>query len=607
MDDLLLAYYNRELNYIRKMGAEFAEQHPKIAGRLRIDNETIEDPHVSRLVESFAFLTARIRHTLDDNFPELTESLVGILYPDFHAPLPSMAIAQLSCGETSPKSIYVEKNKGLRTATSSGDVCYYRSTSDVGVIPVDIDTAKFSALPVKSPRLPSSFSAHGVVQSILRLHLTPKTTGEDFDVKTDSLRFYVNASGNVAFKLHEYLLTKTVGVAIASDPMDDDPLFLKPENLSPCGFAEEESIIDYDGRASSAHRLITEFFQMPQKFLFVNLDGVEGIWEKYPEGFNIYFYFSESDIELLRAIDESSLLLGCTPIVNLFDAEIETIQPADVTDNMMLHVANSNVKVADIYHIDEIYGVNEAGKKQEIKPFYGSYIKDDGKTAYWAINRENSSWQRGYVSHGTDTHLTFVDSEYKFISPGSKWLIGGNVVANNRDLPSKLPFGPDQPKMELVQEESGIDVRCLTPPTPTVQPQLEKETRGQLVTQLSLQHLCHPEGLTTLKESLHLYNVSQSKEVTPLIDGVIELKTEVATARILDRGRSSMCQGTHFTLTCDESFYTGSSIYLFGLILDQFLAQFCSINTFTQLSIKSTKNYRVQYQWPPRIGSQPLV
>ena len=94
MDEALLSYYNRELAYLRKLGAEFAEKHPKIAGRLRLDRDTVEDPHVSRLIESFAFLTARIRHKLDDSFPELTEALMGLLYPDYHAPVPSLSIAR---------------------------------------------------------------------------------------------------------------------------------------------------------------------------------------------------------------------------------------------------------------------------------------------------------------------------------------------------------------------------------------------------------------------------------------------------------------------------------------------------------------------------------
>ena len=50
----------------------FAKEHPKIAGRLGINRDTIEDPHASRLIEGFAYLNARIQHKLDDEFQVLT-------------------------------------------------------------------------------------------------------------------------------------------------------------------------------------------------------------------------------------------------------------------------------------------------------------------------------------------------------------------------------------------------------------------------------------------------------------------------------------------------------------------------------------------------------
>ena len=96
MNDELLKYYNRELAYVRHLGKDFAEKYPKVAGRLKLSDETIEDPHVSRLVESFAFLTANIRQKLDDSFPELTDALLGQLYPDYQAPIPHCLLLSLS-------------------------------------------------------------------------------------------------------------------------------------------------------------------------------------------------------------------------------------------------------------------------------------------------------------------------------------------------------------------------------------------------------------------------------------------------------------------------------------------------------------------------------
>src|SRR4051812_23888829 len=95
MDPRLLRHYNQELLHLREMGAEFAEQFPKIASRLRIDGLEVSDPYVERLLEGFAFLTARIQLKLEAEFPRFTERMVEVLYPHFLAPIPSMLIAQL--------------------------------------------------------------------------------------------------------------------------------------------------------------------------------------------------------------------------------------------------------------------------------------------------------------------------------------------------------------------------------------------------------------------------------------------------------------------------------------------------------------------------------
>ncbi|MGH7785010.1 MAG: type VI secretion system baseplate subunit TssF, partial [Candidatus Binatia bacterium] len=89
MRDELLGYYERELIFLRRMGADFAHKYPKVAARLLIDEEKIEDPHVERMVEAFAFLAARIGLKLDDELPEVTESFLNVLYPHYLAPIPS--------------------------------------------------------------------------------------------------------------------------------------------------------------------------------------------------------------------------------------------------------------------------------------------------------------------------------------------------------------------------------------------------------------------------------------------------------------------------------------------------------------------------------------
>ena len=92
-DDLLL-YYERELAYVRQLGQEFAQKYPKIAARLILEPDKCDDPHVERLLEAFSFLAARVHLKIDDDFPEITEALLSVIYPHYIRPIPSMSIVE---------------------------------------------------------------------------------------------------------------------------------------------------------------------------------------------------------------------------------------------------------------------------------------------------------------------------------------------------------------------------------------------------------------------------------------------------------------------------------------------------------------------------------
>ena len=144
MRDELLGYYERELIFLRRMGAEFARKYPKIAARLLLDEEKIEDPHVERMVEAFAFLAGRISLKLDDQLPEITESFLNILYPHYLAPIPSMAIAQFGYGSPNDKLTTVQKvERGakLYSRPVEGTPCRFRTTYETQLVPVEIQSA----------------------------------------------------------------------------------------------------------------------------------------------------------------------------------------------------------------------------------------------------------------------------------------------------------------------------------------------------------------------------------------------------------------------------------------------------------------------------------
>jgi type VI secretion system protein ImpG len=92
----LLQYYKRELSYLRGQGADFAQRYPKVASRLSLHGGESLDPHTERLIESVAFLSARVHRDLDQEFPDVAYALLDNLCPSLVQPLPSMSVAQFA-------------------------------------------------------------------------------------------------------------------------------------------------------------------------------------------------------------------------------------------------------------------------------------------------------------------------------------------------------------------------------------------------------------------------------------------------------------------------------------------------------------------------------
>src|SRR6516162_7433711 len=168
MSDALLPYYNRELDAIRRLAREFADAHPKIAGRLRLSADATDDPHVARLLEGVAFLAARVHHRLDDEFPELTDALLGVLYPHYLAPVPSSAIVQFGCQPDLAVPFRVPAGLPLDSEPVRGESCRFRTSYPVTLWPVDIESVRLSGLPLAAPANPLATGAVSVLRIVLK-------------------------------------------------------------------------------------------------------------------------------------------------------------------------------------------------------------------------------------------------------------------------------------------------------------------------------------------------------------------------------------------------------------------------------------------------------
>src|SRR4051812_35998973 len=324
MSDALLPHFRRELDALRRLAGEFAEAHPKIAGRLRLGADGADDPQVERLLEGVAFLAARVQHRLDDEFPELTDALLGLLYPHYLAPFPSCLVAQLEPAEGLQAAATLKAGLAVDTEPVRGERCRFRTAYPVTLWPVEVESVRLQGLPFTAPPNPA---VQGRAAACLRIALRCRSVDMTFArLGMDRLRIFLR--GAQALPLHELLCGHALAVGYAEGPADAGAAILPPDCIAPVGFAPEEALLPWPARSFSGFRLLGEYFAFSEKFLFLDFGSMEAkTLLAAGNRLEVFVWLDRAAPELERTVDAAALALGCTPLVNLFPQRCEPVVP----------------------------------------------------------------------------------------------------------------------------------------------------------------------------------------------------------------------------------------------------------------------------------------
>lgn len=612
MVDKLLPYYNRELTYLRRMSGEFAEAHPKIAGRLRLSADAIEDPHVSRLIEGVAFLNARIAAKLDDDYPELVDALLNVLYPHYLAPIPSMAVVQFRTQPDMTGSYTVEAGTELLAEPLRGESCRFRTRYPTTLWPITLDQATLAGRPLVAP--PNARAGDAV--ATLRLSLRCQADDMTFtQLQPGSLRFFLRGQPQQVYPLYEMIFNNTVSVALADSAGDVEPVILGPECLKPVGFGEDEGLLPYPARSPVGYRLLTEYFAFPEKFLFFDITNLSAkLLLRAGKRLEVFLYLNRTNGDLERSVSAENFALGCTPVVNLFRQRAEPISLSQTHYEYRVVPDVRRQGSMEVYAIQDVRATDGQGRESRFLPFYA--LRHGGQEAagktFWNATRRPA----GFRDAGTEVFLSLYDLDFNPSVPADS-VLSVETLCLNRDLPSQLPYGGGHPNLRLVQGAAAVQsqVLCLTPPTPTLRLAERQGHRWRLVSHLLLNHLTisgGTDGVEALREILRLYDFRDSAETRALIDGITGVSTRRATARAPARPGDvpwgdAVCRGIDVTVEFDPARFAGSGLFLLGMVLERFLGVTCSINSFTRLIATVKGRPGVLRTWPPRAGARPLL
>ena len=613
MRDELLNYYERELTFLRQMGAEFADKYPKIARRLLLEPTQCEDPHVERMIEAFAFLAARVHLKIDDEFPEITEALLGVIYPHFVRPVPAMSVAELSSDPENAALITgfpVPRGAVLNSRPIDGLPLRFRTSFDVTLWPIMISGTQWKTPDRLSPA-PKSSGATAALRTEIRY--APGVLPDKLNLR--SLRFFLNGEAALIHSFYELLCNNTMQILLRDlTPVSRKaPITLPASCLQAVGFHENEALIPYPRRSFEGYRIIQEFFHFPEKFFFMELSGLEElIGSGFKTGFELVVLISRFERpdrmqQLEVGIGPNSLKLNCTPIINLFK---QTAEPILLSHNKAEYGIVPDVRrplAMEVFSVEEVLSSNpSSGDITYFEPFY-SYrhgATREAKQTFWQSMRRQSTRRN---DDGTEVSLSLVDLSGRPMRPDFD-AITVRTICSNRDLPARMPIGNDAGDLEPQGLAPIRKVTILRKMTAPVRPPVGKGALWRLISHLSLNYLSLVEdGKESFQEILRLYDFENSPALQKQILGITSISSQRHFARLVSLNGISFARGLKIDMELDEEQFVGAGAYLFASVAERFLALYVTMNSFSQLTVRTKQRKEVLGAWPPRTGQQILL
>jgi type VI secretion system protein ImpG len=623
MRDRMLEYYENELTYLRQAGDEFARKYPKIAGRLQLESDRCDDPHVNRLLQGFALLAARVHRKIDDDFPEICQAMIEMVSPGYLRPIPSMTVVECQSDPSQGKQTAGQRipagTEMLTKATVEGLPCRFRTAYDVTLWPLSVQEAEWGQPErLKRPPRPSTGGrAVAAARLLLRCHTDVSFAG----LPISSLRFHLagaaTAGASLVFSLYELLFDRCFEIQLR-DPRDESRVvILPPSALKPVGFEPSEALLPFVRRSLDGHRLLEEYFALPEKFLFFDLTGLEplatsGFGEEVEVIFLIRpFERPERQQALEMGVNASTFRLGCTPAVNLFSVPAEPIAVTQVRHEYPIVLASSPRHAAymELFEIQEVIATRRRLRQfTVIEPMltYRYQTRKRKDLAFWSARRRFDS--SDYQNPST-MHISIVDLDGVFTDPDADTL-DIRALCTNHNLPAhpKISWASATGDFEVAGFAAAKTVSALSRPTASLPPPSDESYLWRLVSMLSLNYLSLVEGgKPALQEILRLHNRSDSIAAENQVGGLQALRSEPGFALVDSDYGLVPARGTKVFMEFDEQQFAGAGLYLFATIIDRFLGGYASMNSFTQLTVRSTQRKEPMGQWLPRSGNQALL
>lgn len=588
-------YYQDELRYLRDVGPEFARLNPEIARTL---GDRGSDPDVERLLEGVAFLCGRIRQKLDDELPEVTASLMSLLWPHYLRPIPSMTILEMLPDiEAMQAPLLVDAGAEFASVPVDGTRCRYRSTWPTRLRPWQLADVKLETEAARPVRL------------VLRLQAAPKSSLDELEL--DHVRFHLAGDPRTSFTLYLLLCAHLESVTVSGPAGQGRRTYSIPAgDVRPAGLDKADGVIPYPAHSFAGYRLLQEYFAFKERFLFFDVSGLHRAVAalELEQKMEITFTFNRR-LDSLPVVTRENVRLHCVPVVNLFEHSADPVRIKNDRTQYLIQPLKSGVadrRHLEVYSVDQVTGLVHAEglESRHYEPFFSFRHTGNGdpKDSTYYQTRLVPGIESGKARPGTDTYISFVVGGEITGKPPDE-TISIELTCTNRDLPVGLRAGDIREPTD--SSPGSCTFRNLSKPTETISPPLGNALHWRLISHMSLNYVSLADS-EHFKELLRVYDFQSAHDAQRalaqerLIDGIVSISSRFEERLI----RGAAVRGTSIELELDEDHFAGEGdAYLFATTLERFMALYASLNAFTQLNVRFVRGGQVR-EFAPRWGEQ---
>ncbi|WP_432453212.1 MULTISPECIES: type VI secretion system baseplate subunit TssF [unclassified Agarivorans] len=593
--------FQQELQFLRHSVEQFGQAYPAAAAELKLSSGRSADPHVEQLLQSFAYLTGKLRSDMAEQRGEIPNQMLQTLYPSLVHSQPCMTVLQANVetdGANFVNGYMLKKGRQFVTKARASHSdksydCMMQCCYDTPLWPFDITGVK-----ILPKNYYSQIDQRRDTQAVLSVTVASRGMDNVYEYPLDKLRFYLNNTSQRA-ELFQLFNDKLRAVALkVGDNIRILPDSSKQHVLSWLGFEASHNVLPDGDGSQRAYRLLQEYFAFPDKFYFFDVNGLE--LDGCVDEFELLFLLDEakSSIHLAR----NSLSLNCFPVINLYPKTFKPVQLKQTEHEYRLTADEQQYLLAEIHQITEVRSIGFDGKAKLVDPWLG--VKRENSAEQYYITRLTSLLKA--EQSGCDTMLALYDGQFNTCDPIDQTLVIKGWCSNRR-LPEFLRMGN---KLKPVGSAPMMTANVMEQPTRFKGARLQPGNNVKLLSQLSLNHFALGEGrnrLALLKQILTLYADSFASSQMRQIEGLMDWHGESVVKRIGRQAWRGHCRGTRITMTVDEHYFGDANPLLLGQVLSHFLGLYTTLNHFVQLQLVSHQREGVWKQWPPRIGEQVLL